>query len=324
MRLMVIGTGSIGLRHLAVLKGLGEHDLACVEPDAERRKEAWRFTGKQNAYASLEDADAFQVGLVCTPTHRHVDDALAVLKCGANLIIEKPVAHEMHRGDQLQQAAKDALVMVACPMRFHLGISELQKQVQQMPTPPWTARAWYRQAMAEWRPNRDASQVYSAHRQQGGGLFLDRIHELDLMRWLFGDPSQVRASVTHDDRVSFGDVEANAYGHMVHDTPHGQVFTSVDLDCVSPGYHNGVQVIGAGWTLIVNTAPEVDGKAQMQGWDQAMIDQSRHWIRCLHGDEEPVQDLMSAYRVLQTAIALYVSAETNTWCALNQPEAKAA
>lgn len=325
MRWLIVGAGSIGLKHLAVLKGLGEHDLACVEPDPERRKEAWRFTGKQHAYASIEDADAFQVGLVCTPTHRHVDDALAVLGYGANVIIEKPVAHEMTRGPELLKAASNSLAIVACPMRFHLGISQLREQVHKGELGhPRFAQSWYFQAMHEWRPGRDMHTVYSAHKDQGGGLFYDRIHELDTLRWILGEPDAVSATIGNSGTYPGLAVEDQAFGLLSIPSPTGTVMATVDLDATQPGYFCGMRIVGTKNIASVDTAPIVNGQAQMQGWDQAMIDQSKHWLACLHGDAEPCQDILSAYRVLQTAVALYVSAESAQWCKLDFQQAKAA
>ena len=49
------------------------------------------------------------------------------------------------------------------------------------------------QWLGDWRPGRDAAQVYSATRARGGGVLRDLSHELDLAIWLFGAWNDVAA-----------------------------------------------------------------------------------------------------------------------------------
>ena len=56
-RVLIVGSGGIGRRHLKGYGLTGRAELAIVEPDAERRSEAARLFGITEAYAGIADAD---------------------------------------------------------------------------------------------------------------------------------------------------------------------------------------------------------------------------------------------------------------------------
>src|SRR5258706_1397446 len=131
MRLLVVGAGSIGLRHVRNLRGLGVADIAVADPSAERR----RLAGDEGAvtYATLEEgmASGPHGVLVCTPPHLHVDVALRALAGAAHVFVEKPIATSAAGVDLLiQEAARTGRsVLVGYNLRFHQGLQRLKALV---------------------------------------------------------------------------------------------------------------------------------------------------------------------------------------------------
>jgi predicted dehydrogenase len=216
------------------------------------------------------------------------------------VIIEKPVAHVMEGANELIAALGERIGAVACPMRFYDYIVALKDEIEKGSFGTvYCGRQWYRQNMADWRPGTDYRESYSAMRSRGGGLFLDRIHEMDTARWLFGEPLRLRASWGKSD-----DLETDTE-HVVHAlSVHHQAIVTLDMDCLSPGYQCGIQVIGSARQVTCEFDPSMHRKA--------MEAQTRHWLQCLHGEVDPVQSVKEGYRVLNTALAAYASAGANS------------
>src|SRR5262245_44216368 len=89
MRLLVVGGGSIGKRHLTNFKKLGVEDLAVVDPREDRRQEVADRVGVTHAYPDLGDAlnaAKFDGVVVGTPTVFHTDAAARCLAAGAHVL----------------------------------------------------------------------------------------------------------------------------------------------------------------------------------------------------------------------------------------------
>ncbi len=96
MRIVVLGCGSIGCRHLGKLQSLGYAELLAYDPADQARnrtKEDIRNTG----YSSLDEAWARkpEVPLVTVGTEAHLDLALEAAQHGCDLFIEKPLSHSI-------------------------------------------------------------------------------------------------------------------------------------------------------------------------------------------------------------------------------------
>ena len=50
--------------------------------------------------------------------------------------------------------------------------------------------------LPDWRPNIDYRNCYSAHKNQGGGVSIDLIHEWDYLTFLFGMPTICRSIIS--------------------------------------------------------------------------------------------------------------------------------
>jgi predicted dehydrogenase len=196
----VVGMGYIGQRHASLLAQLPAAELiALVEPDANRRAHAATQFGVP-VLPSIADLwthplrARIQVVTICTPNNLHTDQACQVLAEGCHVVIEKPMG--------LTKAGCEAVVQQA------LANSRYAFVVMQNRYTP-TAQ-WLRELLREGRLgriltvqvtclwNRDAR--YYAHTdwkgkrtQDGGTLFTQFSHFIDIMYWLFGDIRNISA-----------------------------------------------------------------------------------------------------------------------------------
>jgi predicted dehydrogenase len=66
------------------------------------------------------------------------------------------------------------------------------------------------QYLPSWRPECDYRQGVSAQHELGGGVLLEISHELDYLRWIFGEVDWVKATLSHQSSLEI-DVEDTAH-----------------------------------------------------------------------------------------------------------------
>lgn len=205
VRVGVIGAGVMGRTHLRAYAAAGEAGFACeivAVCDADPASAAGAIAPIPGAagarvfddpLALLADAGVDLVS-VCTPTDSHVTLALAAIRAGKHALVEKPIALTAEGVRPLAEAARSAetLCMPAMCMRFWPGWDWLAARVRDGtfgavriaefrrlgPSPAW------------------GGGFYQDHARSGGALIDFHIHDADLVRWLFGRPSAVRAEGT--------------------------------------------------------------------------------------------------------------------------------
>lgn len=176
MKVLVIGYGSIGQRHVRILGELGcrvavvSRRAVSFSPCFETVKDA--MTGWSPDYV-----------VVASRTHEHGKVVQDLVRYGfqGNVLIEKPlfdkIAELPHHGF--------AHAAVAYNLRFHPLIIRLGEMLRP-PVSIITANIHVGSYMPGWRPDTDYRKSYSAKRAEGGGVLRDLSHELDYSNLLFG------------------------------------------------------------------------------------------------------------------------------------------
>ncbi len=192
MKFAIVGYGHIGKRHAAMVVGneLGSV-VAVVEPLDDRRADAAQ-THNCPVFESLEDLIAADVGMdvvnICTPNGLHSDQALEALSARCHVVIEKPMG--------LNKAKCEEVIHKALQVSKHVF---LVKQNRYSPTSEWLKTLMLDNQLGEiymvqlncyW--NRD-NRYYKPGGwkgtldMDGGILFTQFSHFIDVMYWLFGD-----------------------------------------------------------------------------------------------------------------------------------------
>ncbi len=150
---------------------------------------------------------------ICTRTATHVELAAAALRAGKHVLVEKPVGLTADDVAPLRTVASHAgtLCMPAHCMRFWPGWTWLRAAIrdgrfgsvrsavfQRLGTPP------------AWSP-----EFYRDSAQTGGALVDLHIHDVDFIRWCFGDPVSVVSTGTLDHVTTFYRYGSNGPSHVV-------------------------------------------------------------------------------------------------------------
>jgi predicted dehydrogenase len=196
-KIAFVGLGSIGKRHFlnvcSLLDARGdEAEIHLYRSDMLRPldDEFLRRTAHQYAVAdALPDDAAYDIVFVTNPTSLHYDTLKKFAHHSRAFFIEKPVFDATDVDESLFTELKDAVCYVACPLRYNPVLKYIRTHVAC--SKALAVRAMSSSYLPDWRPGQDYRKCYSAHRDMGGGVGIDLIHEWDYLTALFGMPRQV-------------------------------------------------------------------------------------------------------------------------------------
>ena len=194
-KIAIIGLGSIGRRHLNnIVDVLNERnisytiDLIRSGKGQELDRETVQMVNQ--VYYSYDDIPTdYDVIFITNPTHLHFETIQKYVDNTMHMFVEKPVFDRTDIVLDKLQLKKDSVYYVACPLRYTDVIKYIKKNIDLQRV--YCARVICSSYLPEWRPDQDYRNTYSAHREQGGGVSIDLIHEWDYLCYLFGNPNQV-------------------------------------------------------------------------------------------------------------------------------------
>lgn len=328
MRILIVGCGSIGMRHLRNLRGLGVVDLAVCDPVAERRERASRECGAR-AYETLESAleGGADVAFITTPPHLHIPLAMQAARAGCHLFIEKPLSHTEEGLDDLAALArrKNLISMVGCNMRFHHGPAAIKKLLDDGAIGRViSAILDAGQYMPDWHPGEDYRRLYSAQRALGGGVVLDGIHEIDYARWLFGEVAEVFCYGGHLSRL---DVDVEDSANILLNFQAG--FSAIiHVDYIQRAYARSCKVIGEEGTIHWDITAQMRWfSAETKQWhviapppgydiNDMYVQEAAYFLECAQNGRQTMADLDEASRVTRIALAVKRSMQSGAEVAL--------
>jgi len=188
-RALVAGLGSIGLRHLRLLRE--------ALPNAEILVLRHSECSESLPYAdqcttSLKEACLFkpEVAIVASPAPFHLETARALAEQGTHLLIEKPISVSARGVETFLERCEENRVLVQIGYNLRL-LETLQQFRRELANGRigkiLSVRSEIGQYLPGWRPAKDYRQTVSARRKLGGGVLLELSHELDMLRWVFGE-----------------------------------------------------------------------------------------------------------------------------------------
>ena len=179
VRLLIAGLGLIGARHMAhALESPGISLVGCVDPTV-RQDNVPHFD-------RLEDVDVeADAVLIATPTHHHLEQAEVAAARGWHMLIEKPVAHTVEAAKRIADLAERAGVqtLIGHHRRHHAAVVRLKDMIEAgvIGAPVLASMIWAMKKpdnyfAGNWRQGAEGSPV-----------MINLVHEVDLLRHLFGE-----------------------------------------------------------------------------------------------------------------------------------------
>lgn len=252
IKLGIIGIGNMGSGHAKnVVEGKCPDFELAAAADINRERIEWakqNISSKVNYFDTAEemlDSGLIEACMVCVPHYDHPKYAIACMKRGIHVMVEKPAGVYTKQVREMNaEAEKHPDVVFG--MMFNQRTNHIYRKMNELVRSGiygnirrtnWLITTWYRpQAYydsGDWRA------TWSG---EGGGVLLNQCpHQLDLWQWICGMPKRVRSFLHYglwhdieveDDVTTYVEYENGATGVFVTSTgdAHGTNRFEIQLD----------------------------------------------------------------------------------------------
>jgi predicted dehydrogenase len=321
MKILIVGLGSIGKRHLQNLATLGVFDLVVyrTHKGSLSLKDLPKFEVETDLHKALQKKP--KAVIIANPTALHMETALEAAEAGCHLFLEKPISHNLDRVEELRQALakKNLRCLVGFQYRFHPG---LQKIVELLKAGvigrPLSVRVQWGEYLPGWHPWEDYRKGYSARSDLGGGVVLTLSHPLDYLRWMFGEVEQLWA---FSDKISDLDIDVEDYAEIGLKFRNGTI-GNLHLDYFRRPAEHRLELCGTEGTIEWRNETGATRlfRASTDAWESFLppggftrndlfLAEMRHFLEVIEGVKTPIASLEDGEKSLILALAVHTSAK---------------
>ena len=314
----------MGGSHARSLASLDEVDLVWLVDVDLPRAEALAAEIGGKATASMEEAfsdPSIDAVLVALPTFLHREAVVLAAKHGKHVFSEKPIARTAEDGRIMIEACREAGVtfMVGHVVRFYHEYSSIKKELDAGTLGQVATVRSYRIS-----PPVMQSRPWFADLEKSGGLVLDLlIHELDTLRWYFGEPKRIFAH-----GLSYSPIQKKRDFVTVSLRFHSGVIAHVEASWAHATFRTGIEV--AGQKGLINYSSDDSSTLRLERTKDIELDKGRipaivhmrpsnhrphlievqHFAQCLKSGEPVLVNGEEGLKALEMSLAVLDSVRT--------------
>ncbi len=326
MKILLIGFGSIGKRHLGNLFHLGYRDIDVVTSKTSLPEPFNQLTFYKSVENALANA-AYETAILCTPTSYHTPAILQLLKANIyRIYIEKPISHSLDDIDEVTSLAGSYLnkIVVGFDLHFEQGLQKVKALLAENVIGNIVSiNAQVGQYLPDWRPAEDYRQGMSAKIAMGGGVMLDLVHEFDYVTCLAGPVKKVAALYNNSGTL---EIETEDVAEVLLQFENGAVGT-IHLDYLQPSLVRNCLITGTEgsmqWNLATNTVDWMNHKKESFTYDYKGFGRNDRFIeimKCFLADvpDTRLTNLTAGIKSLQLVLAAKKSCDTQQFVKMNE------
>lgn len=322
--IVIVGLGSIGLRHLRIAREIFPESRIAVL----RHKETNEIPdGADEVFFNLNHVIQFQpqIAIICSPASTHIEISRALVKQGIHILIEKPISNEKKGLEELNREAveNNCVVTVGYNLRFLPSLKKFKDLIDKnFVGDLYSVRGEVGQYLPNWR-KKDYRKTVSAQKILGGGVLLELSHELDYLRWIFGEVESVQAQLSRQSQL---DIDVEDTAHIIlkfkENKNNINLMASLNLDFIRHDTVRMCHAIGDKGSLRWNgLTGDVDlFKSEKSEWkniykyeadhDESYKNEWLHFIECINKENTPNISFQDGIKVLDIIDSIKISSSS--------------
>ena len=214
-KILIIGCGSIGQRHIQALLKLGEMNIAAYRTGkGQVKKLPEEIDSNIHVFTNIETALNWNPThlIISNPTSLHLKYIRIGIKNGLKIFVEKPITNslkEFNKNTITIDEIKNYKGIVGYNLRFNKLFKKIKELIE---TKKYgNALSSYLEVghyLPFWHPYEDYRKSYAAKKELGGGVLKTLSHEIDLVFYLFKDINNIFAKINKLSKLEI-DVDDN-------------------------------------------------------------------------------------------------------------------
>lgn len=191
----IVGCGRISERHAQHINNVGKLVAVCdiVKEKADKLAEKYQANAYTNLQEMLSEEKQIEVVAICSPNGLHASQTIATLQAGKHVICEKPMAIDPYDCGEMIKAAERAnrRLFVVKQNRFNPPVAAVKQLIDEGKF----GQIYSVHLSCYWNRHNEyyANSWKGTKELDGGTLYTQFSHFIDLLYWMFGDVKEVNA-----------------------------------------------------------------------------------------------------------------------------------
>lgn len=306
----------MGLKHLKIIRKSLPHSQIFLFSD--RGNDNFKLSSLADGFfCDFDEVIDFspQIVVIANAASNHLRVIKKLKKLHAHFLVEKPVTHNLENtSDTLKNIlGQNRVFHVGYNLRFFDALIQFKEIISGNKLGSiLSIRAEVGQYLPDWRDGLDYKKSVSAQKKLGGGVLLELSHEIDYLRWIFGDAKSVSAFVNKASNLDI-DVEDQAILKIKFNdagSKNNEVVATLHMDFFRRDVSRCCTVIGSKSTLQIDfVSGEIYFFDQKSGnWEaiykssnsiqETYVAQWQSFIDCIKRKKQPQVSIMDALEVI--------------------------
>lgn len=326
VKIALIGAGYIADYHARGLQTIDDVEIVAVV--SKNIESATKFALKYKIKDAFSDIspilknNEIDAVIISTPNYLHAPQAIAFLKAGKAIFLEKPMGMDAEECRQITEVAKNSnqIVMVGHMWRFDDDTNYIKKNIDSGKLGKIFKTKSYG-IHENWGP----SGWFTKKELAGGGALADMgVHAIDTTRYLIGDPKPIKVYARISTNFGNYDVDDTAIIHITWDNgvessiESGWWHPHMDGPEASSGIYGTKGYASLFPTFLKLKKGEEDSEKiipelpeKEDHCDQIIYTrQMQHFAHCVKNKEQPNPGITEGQIVMDIVDAAYASAKT--------------